>query len=67
VRAATRAPIVSHGAGAGFASEFAWDGCRDYAGALALPALPVSQDNLLEAWKQVYSTEATENVKASMQ
>ena len=34
---------------------------------VALPALPVSQDNLLEAWTQVYSTEATENVKASMQ
>ncbi|WP_136646458.1 substrate-binding domain-containing protein [Tabrizicola sp. YIM 78059] len=34
---------------------------------VALPALPVSQDNLLEAWKQVYSTEATENIKASMQ
>ena len=34
---------------------------------VALPALPVSQDNLLDAWKQVYSTEATENVKASMQ
>lgn len=34
---------------------------------VALPALPVAQDNLLDAWTQVYSTEATENVKASMQ
>jgi ribose transport system substrate-binding protein len=34
---------------------------------VALPALPVSRDNLLDAWKQVYSTEATENIKASMQ
>lgn len=34
---------------------------------VALPALPVSKDNLLEAWKQVYSTEATDNVKSSMQ
>ena len=33
---------------------------------VALPALPVSRDNLLDAWKQVYSTEATENVKSSM-
>ncbi len=33
---------------------------------VALPALPVSHDNLLEAWKQVYSTEATDNVKNSM-
>jgi len=34
---------------------------------VALPALPVSKDNLLDAWKQVYSTEATDNIKASMQ
>ena len=34
---------------------------------VALPALPVSQENLLDAWKQVYSTEATDNIKASMQ
>ena len=34
---------------------------------VALPALPVSRDNLLEAWTQVYSTEPTDNVKASMQ
>jgi len=33
---------------------------------VALPALPVSMDNLLDAWKQVYSTEATDNVKSSM-
>lgn len=33
---------------------------------VALPALPVSHDNLLEAWQQVYSTEATDNIKASM-
>ncbi len=33
---------------------------------VALPALPVAHANLLDAWKQVYSTEATENVKSSM-
>jgi ribose transport system substrate-binding protein len=33
---------------------------------VALPALPVSHDNLLDAWVQVYSTEATDNVKNSM-
>ena len=33
---------------------------------VALPALPVSHANLLDAWMQVYSTEATENVKSSM-
>ena len=31
---------------------------------VALPALPVSQVNLLEAWTQVYSTEATDNIKS---
>jgi ribose transport system substrate-binding protein len=33
---------------------------------VALPALPVSKDNLLEAWTQVYSTEATDNIKSMM-
>lgn len=33
---------------------------------VALPALPVSQDNLIEAWTQVYSTEATDNIKGAM-
>jgi ribose transport system substrate-binding protein len=35
-------------------------------GFVALPALPVSRDNLLDAWKTVYSTEATDNIKASL-
>ena len=34
---------------------------------VALPALPVSQGNLLEAWTQVYSTEPTDNIKSMMQ
>ncbi|WP_202190087.1 substrate-binding domain-containing protein [Ensifer sp. LCM 4579] len=34
---------------------------------VALPALPVTKDNLLEAWKTVYSTEATDNIKASLE
>ncbi|MDX0494805.1 substrate-binding domain-containing protein [Sinorhizobium medicae] len=33
---------------------------------VALPALPVTRDNLLEAWKTVYSTEATDNIKQSL-
>ena len=33
---------------------------------VALPALPVSRDNLIEAWTQVYSTEATDNIKSAM-
>ena len=34
---------------------------------VALPALPVSKDNLLEAWEQVYHKPATDNVRSSMQ
>jgi ribose transport system substrate-binding protein len=33
---------------------------------VALPALPVTRDNLLEAWKQVYHAEAPDSVKKSM-
>lgn len=35
-------------------------------GFVALPALPVTRDNLLDAWKTVYSTEATDNIKNSL-
>jgi selenocysteine lyase/cysteine desulfurase len=33
-----RPPITSHGAASGFFSAFAWDGARDYAPVLAIPA-----------------------------
>jgi ribose transport system substrate-binding protein len=33
---------------------------------VALPALPVEKSNLLDAWKQVYHTDAPANVKNSM-
>ena len=33
---------------------------------VALPALPVSKENLLEAWKTVYRAEASDNIKDSM-
>ena len=36
---APRPAVVSHGFGAGYASEFIWDGCRDYSAAVALPTL----------------------------
>lgn len=39
VKADTRPLIISHGHGSGFASEFIWDGNRDYSGILALPTL----------------------------
>jgi ribose transport system substrate-binding protein len=34
---------------------------------IALPALPVTHENLLEAWKAVYHQEAPDTVKSSMQ
>lgn len=33
---------------------------------VALPALPVTRDNLLEAWKEVYHVDAPGNIKDSM-
>lgn len=39
---------------------------KDAPGFVALPALPVTRDNLLDAWKTVYSTEATDNIKTSL-
>jgi ribose transport system substrate-binding protein len=33
---------------------------------VALPALPVNRENLLEAWQTVYRTEATQNIQRSM-
>jgi len=36
---APRPAVPSHGWGAGFASEWVWDGCRDYGAAVALPSL----------------------------
>jgi ribose transport system substrate-binding protein len=33
---------------------------------VALPALPVTKDNLLEAWKTVYHAEASDKIKGSM-
>jgi ribose transport system substrate-binding protein len=34
---------------------------------VALPALPVTRENLLEAWKEVYHQEAPDTIKSSMQ
>ena len=34
---------------------------------IALPALPVTHDNLLEGWKEVYHQDAPDTLKSSMQ
>ncbi|TCD13349.1 substrate-binding domain-containing protein [Oricola cellulosilytica] len=39
---------------------------KDAPAFVALPALPVSKDNLLDAWQTVYRTEATRNIQKSM-
>lgn len=38
-RARLRPAAISHGYGAGFSSDFIWDGARDYGAALCLPGL----------------------------
>lgn len=38
-RARVRSPVMSHGWDAGFHSSFMWDGCRDYAAVLSVPAM----------------------------
>jgi selenocysteine lyase/cysteine desulfurase len=43
--------IISHGVGQGFQSRYLWDGCRDYAAALAIPAvLDFWEDGNDPAW-----------------
>lgn len=39
VREVTKPLIISHGFGAGYTSNFIWDGCRDYGGILAIPTV----------------------------
>ena len=33
---------------------------------VALPAAPVTKENLLEMWKSIYQVEATDKIKSSM-
>jgi selenocysteine lyase/cysteine desulfurase len=47
-----RPPITSHGARSGFFSAFAWDGARDYAPVLAVPAA-------LRFWQQMLGGDAS--------
>lgn len=56
--------IVSHGWGAGFVSEFIWDGCRDYAPLLgmsaALRALRVLGPQAVRAHQRALLAEAAD-------
>ncbi len=49
--------IISHGYGDGFTSNFIWDGCRDYTGALSVPFL-------LEFWNR-YDMDSIRSYQAS--
>jgi len=52
-------PVMSHGYGAGFLSEFIWDGARDYSALLALPAA-------LEFWRSMPAFEPSQNLTGSV-
>jgi len=47
--------VMSHGMGQGFQSRFLWDGCRDYAAALSVPAV-------LDYWQ----SRGVENVQSQL-
>jgi len=46
-------PIVSHGVGSGFTSQFIWDGCRDYSSALSI-------STAIKVWKALGATRIRE-------
>ena len=43
--------VISHGVGQGFQSRYLWDGCRDYAAALSVPAV-------LDYWEQRHTIDS---------
>lgn len=51
--------VVSHGINDGFLSRFLWDGCRDYAGQLSLPAIT-------EFWDSVSSGNVRKDMKHNL-
>ena len=59
-----RPAVVSHGINDGFFSRFLWDGCRDYAAELSIPAIT-------EFWNGVDASqvrkEMSENLRAGIQ
>ena len=58
-QATVRPLCTSHGANAGFCSAFIWDGCRDYAPALAVVAA-------LEVWERVGVGRAREHMRRTL-
>ena len=54
VRDTTPPLVISHGYGAGYTSGFIWDGCRDYAAVVSLPALLAWWDAVGHAAARAY-------------
>ena len=52
VKATIRSPVVSHGFGSGFLSEFVWNGTTDYGAHLTIPSI-------LKFWTDVAGVEKT--------
>jgi selenocysteine lyase/cysteine desulfurase len=51
--------VISHGIGHGFQSRFLWDGCRDYAAALAVPAV-------LDYWQEKDVTLVQQQIRTNL-
>mmetsp|Transcript_114987 Transcript_114987/g.332247 ORF Transcript_114987/g.332247 Transcript_114987/m.332247 type:complete len:213 (+) Transcript_114987:3-641(+) len=52
--------VMSHGIGQGFQSRFLWDGCRDYAAALAVPAV-------LDFWQARGVTDVQQEMRRNLE
>ncbi len=51
--------VMSHGLGQGFQSRFLWDGCRDYAAALSVPAV-------LDYWHSRGVSQVQEDIRTKL-
>ena len=51
--------VMSHGIGQGFQSRFLWDGCRDYAAALSIPAV-------LDYWQDSGVAAVQETIRSNL-
>lgn len=51
--------VMSHGIGQGFQSRFLWDGCRDYAAALSVPAV-------LDHWQDQGIANVQDSIRAKL-
>jgi isopenicillin-N epimerase len=52
--------VISHGIGQGFQTRFLWDGCRDYAAALSVPAV-------LDYWQEKGVPQVQQQIRTNLQ